>query len=446
MIKWFFSWKLLRQLFIIWLISCFTLLVGSSVSAYSCNFNKQNFYCGGWISFWQVVNGSNLTWWSVSDNRFNFINGGKSEFDFITTDWVVLSYKWSSNNIQFNTKWDSSTTWNSWIINWYYSCTNSPWNSYYPLSDKPNCSYHEWFDWLRNSITNSTSYWFACNRWIPNYQDKYINCVVCVCSDSSCSVNKSFYCIDTSVSSPVPDDNVWNSFVPSTWSRLWGRLITNSWYTNNQMVEAYQCVWLTPELCYWWFPINDIFQPSETFEDFTWYVAWQGATIFDLYSLYPSYSNIDQFLSTYLLRFQHWWTFKNEPKALYMLFAQINTAWLKTSYISTYCDLLLNKNNNSSYTWTSIDDLRAQSCYRSQRINDSLKNSDWSNTIWQGSNVWIFWSWDDVDFDPETFFSNMMEKISSWLDKVSVWTALGVIPGYIILFTLALIFIRMISH
>lgn len=457
MIKWCLFLKSLKQLFITLLISCFILLVNSSVSAYRCN--PDNTYCWD-IQYWEVVDSDWYRWTAVIDNNLNFY---WLTFDFYNWEDRLVSIWWQDNWL-YQTARNSNlniTAFNGkWSLGGYFVCSNKPleWKD---LLDSW-CTFYNGFNWISLLLKNNNSYLFNCR----NFWSNYVGCSVCsynvdgwdyVCIDNYTNTfinDNSFWSRDQILSYATKNpysSNVyrWTSFTPSTWSRLDWRLVTNSWYTNSQMVEAYQCVWLIPELCYWGFPITDIFEPSETFEDFTWYIAGQGATIFDLYNRYSSnFSNINQFLSTVLNRYQNWQinSFKTEPKALLMLWAQMNTAWLKTSYISTYCDLLLNKNNSSLYTWTSIDDLRAQSCYRSQNINDSLKTSDWLDIILQGSQVWIFGSWDDIDFDPETFFSNLIEKISSWLDRVSVWTAVWVIPWYIVLFTLALILIRLISH
>ena len=503
MIKWGFFLKLLKQLFIISLISCFTLLVNSFVSAQSLLWNIQQ--------IWQ-------TFWSFYNNDYEIqVNWKWNLLTQYLWDWKKLLYFQNWTYFFRSTQNDSKPYISVSAYNWQYNKRNQWYVKYYFLCDyisdwsvvnPSNCVRHnidDWeFPWVAQRLLNSLSNWWyfyynyydfyvrsssspdywgldicfsstefdksLCFYWWLTYSQAYCEtyynntlwklfqngwswCTTTQSLDNSLNLDYRFDNISQSIlwNSPAGAWNWWwwTAFIPSTWSRLWGRLITSSWYTNNQMIEAYECVWLQPALCYWGFPINDIFQPSETFEDFTWYVAWQGATIFDLYNRYSSsFSNINQFLNTVLTRYQNWQinSFKTEPKALLMLGSQMNVAWFKTSYISTYCDLLLNKNNNSTYTWNSVDDLRAQSCYRSQHINDSLKTSDWSDIVWQGSDIWIFWSWENVDFDPETFFSNMMSKIESWLDSVSTWTAVGVIPWYIVLFTLALIFIRMISH
>ena len=468
MIKWGLFLKSLKQLFIISLISCFILLGSSFVNAafdsiwyyYSANTNENY----------------NFQWYTY------FVN---SDWNFETYNWWSTAKSFARNPIMEN----RNRIYNLWWINWnlyfydYFYINNSiqltqwfldkwcvvPVSSRWTDKLHNNCSFNYTLNDIKWMVSNFTGYafevvWSVNPSWawydytplmfcFSDWENDY--CVSCGVSSCPSWLTWSLD-LDLWDFANISSYNwgkspfwLWTSFIPSTWSRLWWRLITSSWYTNNQMIEAYECVWLQPYLCYWWFPITDIFEPWENFEDFTGYIAWQGATIFDLYNLYSgSFSNINQFLNTVLSRYQNWQinSFITEPKALLMLGSQMNVAWLKTSYISTYCDLLLNKNNNLTYTWNSIDDLRAQSCIRSQKINDSLKNSEWDDIVWQGSDVWIFGSGDDVDFDPETFFSNMMTKIESWLGSVSTWTAVGIIPWYIVIFTLALILIRMISH
>lgn len=462
MIKWGFYWKLLKQSFIILLISCFTLLVNSSVNAYECNgvpsswnvhWDCWDFEFWEWLSLWEAMK------WTVIDWNFNFDwNVFNNYWYYSNTFHKWSNFWWSSEGLKYaqcNLRGASCV---NWIIQGFFVCSSRPSTI---LKNDGSCVYKEWFSelWLflnwvdRYSYnlhnTATSSYWVICL-----YK---LNDINYVCIDNvSYKTSSSWYpsediILSEAINNPFSNNSSrpWTSFIPSTGSRLWWRLITSSWYTNSQMVEAYECLGLHPSLCYWWFPITNIFQPWEQFEDFTWYIAGEWASVFDLYNLYSgSFSSLNQFLNTVLTRYQNWQinSFITEPKALLMLGSQMNVAWLKTSYISTYCDLLLNKNNDSIYTWNSVDDLRARSCVRSQKINDSLTNSEWDDIVWQGSNVWIFGSGDDVDFDPETFFSNILWRVESWLDKISVWTAVGIVPWYIILFTLALIFIRMISH
>lgn len=457
-IKWGFFLKSLKQLFIILLISCFTLLVNSSVSAYSCNSNKSSCWD---FNFWEYEN-SNWFKWVVVDNNLNFY---WLSFDYYIWENRFLSIWWqeespgftgyymTARNTNLNYNFDTTSR-----CYYYWICGSRPpeWSDPWDY-----CTMSTNFSQLSSLIRDHNRYLFNCRH----FWDNYLGCSVCsynsewwdyICLDSynwNSQISHDFasrdYIIARATLNPY-SSNVyrWTTFKPSTWSRLDWRLVTQTWYSNSQMVKAYECVWLQPSLCYWGFPINNIFNPSESFEDFSWYIAGQGATIFDLYNLYSSsFSSMDQFLNTVLTRYRNWQInqFKTEPKALLMVGSQLNTAWFKVSYVSTYCDLLLNKNNNSSYTWQSVDDLRAQSCYRSQKVQDWLKSFEWEDVIFQTTPDY-FWSWEDVNFDADTFFSTIMNEITTKLDQPYDWLSVWLIPWYIVIFMLAFIFIRLLSH
>lgn len=459
MIKWGFFWKFLKQLFIISLISCFILLGNSFVNAgciiqSSSNSHNMALCDNNNLSYYYSWSNYFVGW--ISDYKLNF-NDWIFKYD-VPEVWNVLSYWWGLWSLNYTVKnyyWNWSS---NWTINWFYYHNWTVWND--PLTFLSGRGYDFYsFDKLRDFLDDSYKYVdYYCA--ISNY-DSNPYCIVCltqwtdlwhICIDRSNSTYNSSSFIDVNQISQESTKNpffkIWTSYNPSTGSRLGWRLNVSKWYTNSDMVEGFECVGLQPALCYWWFPIDNIFQPWEQFEDFTWYVAGQGASVFDLYSLYSwSFSNLNQFLNTVLTRYKNWQinSFITEPKALIMLGAQMNTAWFKTSYISSYCNLLINNNNTNLYTWDSVDDLRVQSCLRNKKAREWLKDSEWRDVEFQSTHSWIF-SWDDVDFDPDTFFSSLMEKITENLDNPLNWGFTWLIPWYIIVFTLALIFIRIISH
>ena len=469
MIKWCFFWKFLKQLFIISLISCFILLGNSFANA-----NVQWYVKSVWSS-----SSSYNSWYSMS----------------VSYLWVLgSSYLWENRQLLMFDEWNyffwdfnhnPYISFKNWVANWQGYPSDFLLCDSLSSSNPSNCSCQSYIpnSWTIVSILkwwlDKYYYWkFVQSNEVWEYYQGSLFCF------SNSSFNKSFCfyscshpnCWSSTTDkiwgatlqrnlsnsqnlslklSEIPNNKLWTppwynwtAFSPSQDSRLWWRLVVSSWYTNKDMVEGFECVWLTPSLCYWWFPIDNIFQPWEQFEDFTWYVAGQGASVFDLYNLYSwSFSNLNQFLNTVLTRYRNWQinSFITEPKALIMLGAQMNTAWFKTSYVSSYCNLLINRNNSILYTWDSVDDLRVQSCLRNKKAREWLKDSDWKDIEFQSTHSWIF-SWDDVDFDPDTFFSSLMEEITEKLDNPLSWGAEWLIPWYIIIFTLALIFIRIISH
>lgn len=241
----------------------------------------------------------------------------------------------------------------------------------------------------------------------------------------------------------------WQRFDVYTWSRLEWMLWIEGDYTNSDIIRWYEGIWLFSDLCYWWFPIDNIFQPSEQFEDFTWYKAWTGATIFELYNLYPWFNNMTQFLNTILTRYQNWQinSFKTEPKALLMVWSQLNVAWIKTSYVAEYCDLYFNSVYSDIYTWNTVDSVRVKNYLNNANSWWILTTNSWNNVVMQSvDNVWVFSSWNSFDFDASTFFSNIMNEITTKLNNPTKWWTVWILPWYIVAVLLWLIFIRLISH
>lgn len=477
MIKWGFFWKSLKQLFIISLISCFILLVGSSVKAWTY-YNDIN-----WLIYQPVGDREYL-------NNYSLLVDSDWDFDSSYDSWysqLVLYYppnnwwNWKQVYGWINWKlyyyWDYNNQWvRQWFIKYFMKTTkdnlldvnNWPYKvwSWNLTADEFYSQYHSFSNiysintvWSLNPYLSlhfrtfclEESNWVDVYCWSCSSDTPLYNCNSQVENSQNYTIND----FNDVFNIPYDFSPFWSptwggvSWIPWTGSSFNWRIVVDSWYTNHDMVEGFECVGLQPALCYWWFDIDNIFQPDESFEDFTWYIAGEGATIFEIYNLYSgSFSSLNQFLDTVLSRYQNWQinSFKTEPKALLMLGAQMNTAWFKTSYIASYCNLLLNNDNSNIYTWNSVDDLRVQSCLRSKKTKDSLKNSDWEDILFQTTTWWIFWSWDDIDFDPDTFFSSLMEEITTKLDKNLSWGSVWIIPWYIVIFTLAIIFIRLISH
>lgn len=478
MIKCFWFLKSLKQLFIILLISFFGLLGSSFVNgAYEWAFyNVDSSYPVWWdttFSFRPISSSTTiLEWWWMTEAKPLIYNYNK-----IWTKNYTTLYFWWLDSVLYSCEnpSNSSTDKNCFVVNNFcrYNGTEFTADAFWNLcrnwtivssGSVYNDSSLKWEMTQIAFLTYNTSFSQSSNSNVMCFVYGRLNFSLCY---KNSTVSPNYYAISTSIAwtslNPVEfnKDIIWTSpwvwsssnqwgqvFTPWTWSRLEWRLVINSWYTNSDMIRWYECVGLQPALCYWWFDIDNIFDPSEQYEDFTWYRAGQGATIFEIYNLYSwSFTSLKQFLDTVLTRYQNWQinSFKTEPKALLMLWAQMNTAWFKTSYIASYCNLLLNENNDNIYTWNSVDDLRVRACLRSQEIWDSL--SEWVDDIWFQTTTWWIFSWEDVDFDPDTFFSNIMNKIETSLNQdFTSWTAVWLIPWYIIVVLLWIVFIRLITH
>lgn len=486
LIKCFWYLKSLKQLFFILLISCFGLLVSSSVSAeYNVWYNRPvNVY--GYSPFNQQYNVEVLKKWSFL-----------TQWLITTKNIFYLSnqsyFAWIYNDVEGYVELYNYLNWNQGFLQHYFICDYFSWSAdFHPYN--LNCSpvpLSDWsienIVWFLDKFTVSDNYGFYYNDNSDRYHEGYENWIcfasaevwksLCyfncwASSNYNCSwywvdmkewdwidslyLSADFDAIDKNFLYPSPavslfDDSsiwTWKSFVSGRSSWLLWSLVVSSWYTNKDMINWYECLGLQPALCYWWFPVSDIFDPSENFVDFTWYRAGQGVNLFQLFSLYSwDFSSVNQFLNTILTRYQNWQinSFKTEPKALVMFWAQMNTAWFSPVYIANYCDLLLKNNNYNTFTWSTAEDIRAQSCLKKDKTLNSLKHS--GQDIWfQTTTWWIFWSWWDVDFDPDSFFSLLMNEITTKLNWPTSWGMVWLIPWYIIVFLLAFVFIRLISR
>lgn len=456
--KWLYK---LRYLLLILSSVLGLLWLSSSFGAYEIWVNSYNWtYSTSVLSFWQLNFNSldssvSKKLFAIDINNFFFWNDDRlyeifysdslgrehwewylpnfflcnNNFDSTAVDyssvWICDSYSFN-DNYSLLSSYLSTVDSNNYYIFWsnFNGSTNAPYFCVSTDLDKSVC-----FDWWYRYLEDE--------NWLPsnelNIWEKTIFNIDSVYLQNSPFIWWFLWS--------------WQVWIPYSWSKLSWLFAVDSWYTNSEMIAWYEGIGFTPALCYWWFSIDNIFNPWEKFEDFTWYVAGQGASVFDLYNLYSgSFSSLSQFLSTVLVRYQNNQinSFITEPKALLMIWSQLNVAWFKPSSVEDYCNLLINNNNNKIYTWNSVDALRVQSFLTSTKISNSLRY--WSGGIlYQSSQNWIS-SWNDIDFDPDTFFSSIFETIDNWLEGVVFWSVVWLIPSYIILFLLAIIFIRIISH
>ena len=196
------------------------------------------------------------------------------------------------------------------------------------------------------------------------------------------------------------------------WYEIW-----QNFYTNWQIVEWYEYLWLDIWYCYWWFPIDDIFEPNQTIDDFTWYQFWIGATVWDLYNLYSwAYSTPKQFFQQMLQAYTNWQInrFKTEPKALIM-FVQQYVSWRDRGRLNVwfydiwdYCNLKFdNVDLNAQYTWHNQTPIN---WYNQKQASDS--NLWWFQYTWDNAFITIIWTWGSWNLTASEFFLKFDFKIS----------------------------------
>lgn len=296
-----------------------------------------------------------------------------------------------------------------------------------------------------------------------------------------------------------PPRNVWT----------WNNLITWDWYidwydftavNSGDYVLYYEEKWFNRSMCYIW--TNDLITTRNTWENNSInFVSWSGLTIFDMYSQLfntTDFSNgrVWDFINVWLFNYNSWFNWQNRfpdwQVKSNMYFSGINNfwtimgPWLSNPFLSnlyayyflwSLVDYRPYLKINNSLFW---EDLAVYCYYRLSDyssswfsynvINDHSKNIDsnvsiysrneqlyrrqfsWLDTINSQSRHWTPLDYFDdsqgnyTDF--ESFFSDSFNRFKdtfgNGLDPsdFGVW----ILPWYIILFLLAIIFFRFLSH
>lgn len=248
----------------------------------------------------------------------------------------------------------------------------------------------------------------------------------------------------------------WQRF-PINWNRpwiKWSSMVRE--YTNDEILSAFGLYWFDKNYsCYAWIPIN---------WDYSWYVLWSGASIFDIVSNFYDlwYTSVSQF-SDYDLEvaakwldyyassvqssvfYYSWWydifywfkngVLSNQSHWMQSLFYYWTYFWQFSSReavdIINYCRLSLD--NTLSWTWIyswTLPDIPI--------LNQISFDDNW-NAIWF---AWDFWtwesmlsalSWENIDYDFIWFASDLKDKFQN----IFIWNAYHttwIIPEYILWF------------
>lgn len=282
------------------------------------------------------------------------------------------------------------------------------------------------------AVCFSMDSWLTC-WWYPTQCPDYV-----LTGNIMATSNELSYLSSFATNSPF----VWSSDKPSY--EIW-----EDKYTYWQIVEWYEACGLDVWYCYWWFPIDDIFEPNQSIEDFTWYKFWYGANIRYLYSLYSDTYTPKEFFNQMIQAYNNWQInrFKTEPKALIM-FVQQYVSWKDRGLLNVwfydlwdYCNIKLWYNDLSAeYTW---HNQTPKACYNFKKTNE--KNTWWFQFTWDNAFVSIvgtWWSWNRNAWE---FFWNIWSMFQNWIGTVNT-NYTWIIPVYILFFMFALILLRIITH
>lgn len=239
----------------------------------------------------------------------------------------------------------------------------------------------------------------------------------------------------------------------------WGGTIVNTTddITNWNVVEALNSYWFSKNIC---------FGGVSASSDYSTAIPWTWKSMFQLYQEFnPNWiSNIVDWYAYYKNWFADypyftysWGAYITDPRSpflnnwdfmlsLYRLFLFGDRYWVSfypASDIVEYCDLLINKNPDSLYTWSDW----GQVIWGAPVIDywQSLYNLLWGDPQ-QIYDTWgIAWlSWENQTWDSRTFFEDLSNKFASSLDRFDS-NVFWIVPSYILSVMFALIFIRLIS-
>ena len=454
MIKWGSYWKLLKQSFIILLISCFTLLVNSFVNAFECDW-LTNCYD---LDFWEYISGNSWQYaWTVSDNAFNF---SSKYFSYTTLRnnnlENKLNYWWESDWLHYTRKyWNESSPVN-WKVVGFYVCSQRPYmqTAYRTLSSASFCTYKPSFLELSTYLNWVNKYSISCNS-----SNTYTNCMVClyeywawnyICVDDWDTSNNESEFKGVSQIESVATDNPFVSTTPYTppsmswtwnvipWQMTWDYLVNKCTYW--EILDYLQDAWYSKYLCYWGLDNFDLYDSSLNYNP----IPWTWKTLQEIVSYSSAWDTPYQWFA-YWDWLRGWYTAMREsyPAVYKTRFDFYYTYWQWVFYFPTvleYCNILQLDIDYAStvYNWQ----------YFKTTCTDIIKNpwnsdehwSAWVNLDWIGGKTGYttYVNWDTFIQD---YFNLLKEKFPT---KYDLW--LWFLPWYIIFFLLALVFFRFLAH
>lgn len=460
MIKWGLSWKLLKQFFIILLISCFTLLVNSSVKAFECEWVELAWWQGYNFELWQywLYN----TWnadcsknfdfnWTILDTNFNFWNWYVWEYQ---SGWAYL---WRTDYwLHYQVEKYNSTNILWWVIDWFFTCSSRPnlannylkwWNS--------QCTYHSWFDSLSSYLENVNAWGYICKR-----TSSIANCAIC-----SQDINWNFICLDSSYpasttteklsastisslakknpfsnnnSSPyLPTDSIWTGSVDPV-QMSWDYLVQSCTY--QEILDYIEDAWVSKYLCYWGLNNFDLYDSSLNYNP----IPWTWKTIQEILAYSSSWSTPKEWFDFWnWLRWGYVSMWESYPAVYKTWFDIYYQYWWDTYIFDTileYCNILQLDIDYSStiYNWQYFKN--ACTYWVKNPNNNDNDWAVWVNRDWVWGKTWQKTYTDWITFIQD-WFQKLKENIPTKYDL-----GLGVLPAYIISFMGILVLFRFIAH
>lgn len=379
-----------------------------------------------------------------------------------------LPYIYSRYIRSFDGRWSVA----QWYIKSYFVCSELLWSE---TTMPGNCnSFNVWSD-------TSTVFWTflkSLSTWDYYYFDYEVRHVNSLESHGSFCVSSSFYwyslCFSLDSAADLSDslwlenldfDSLSSSLLynppnsPSWWWGWWAIWWGGYWWDSNRTVfDVYWELWYYRWLCYSDFALNNLATLSGWIDQFYYtdieedWIYYTWATVIDLYNYYWSWQSFAQW-------FNYW--FVNYRKALNMSSSWLNPAsnyvW-RSKWLFTIADKYYH-----AWFWTTFELYDQYYNYCSYFLNiwdwDWEEDYDWPPLpdsviniigVWNFYQTWAlsFLSWESKNFDAKSFFDSLTSRFNSLLLDESLWSLniIWIIPPYILMVLIALLFIRMISH
>ena len=344
MIKCFWFWKLLKQFFIISLISCFGFLVNSFASAWY----TREIWITGFSPFDNSVNLSVLKKWSFLSSVV----------------WTAKDIFYMSENFYFAWLYNSNlggvslynyTNWQQWYIKHYALCNPITWQSLdWTLNDSSNCTIYDYSIWnmeiINNFLLQVNSYdYFWFDKFSNSNGSKSTLCISSInlwkslCFENCYVSNSNYYACSMywNYSLGVAWDLTWSLDLDWQFWNVPNYLLYSSpavaWNTftgwNNEVsdsegLEDYNYVWLSPSELVYYFENSPEYKFNQNVckvwtDDFITllstvynsggvsFSAWLGSDLFQLYSslYWTSFTITEVWSFTNVWRNNYWTIF-----------------------------------------------------------------------------------------------------------------------------------------
>ena len=483
MIRCDYYWKLLKQLFFTWLISCFILLGNFSDSE---RVARQNWFY--WYSTLDTSIDLNVAnKWQLMSQRFG---NTQRMLAFSSSSWSRIYFWWSFNQKPYyfiNYAWHRL----QWYLKTYRLCDEIYFSWWF--AELSNCADHAITDnfsvevgGLFQSMTIEDYWAYNIYVWNCYWTRQLINSVCfsssqynksicfwagawnqssCVCSDCNnltwslgFDYDRDFTSINAAYLNNPPwftptsswNDLVWSDNVSINNNISWDYIYWTCTYW--QIIQELEKNWFSSYMCYWWLDNFDDWDSSLSYNPIPW--TWKTLSQILAYSsVWDTPQEWFDFWNWLYWddKFNSMW--ESYPAVYHTRFGFYYKYWNNKYFdsIREYCIVKadLNIDMDTTYKWKNSTFVWACDTYY-----DELRY--WYNLNWTWSSWWvILWgnldwiwsfSWVKVQNNPVVFMQDFFDKAKATISTDFSQSVLWYLPTYITGFLLALILFRFLMR